>query len=286
MNTIVITIVILALVAITLIIGVLIAIQKKNEKGIKKQLQDLEIEKNKIDSMPIVPELTKIESLNKNGKLEAMYNNWKDRLDVIRTNQIPKITDMLLDADYSLSKQDYKSTIYKIAKLEMEIYKVRTNSDFLLNEIKEITTSEERNRAIITNLKSKYRDLYQRYSKSKESFGEVVESIDLQFENIAKRFEEFEQAMEDNEFTDIPNIVKSIDELLKHMDNILEEVPSIYLMTSNILPKKIEEASRMFEEMVKEGYPLDYLNVEYNINEANKKISDISDRAKMLNIEV
>lgn len=285
MNTIVITIVILALVAITLIIGVLIAIQKKNEKGIKKQLQDLEIEKNKIDSMPIVPELTKIESLNKNGKLEAMYNNWKDRLDVIRTNQIPKITDMLLDADYSLSKQDYKSTIYKIAKLEMEIYKVRTNSDFLLNEIKEITTSEERNRAIITNLKSKYRDLYRRYSKSKESFGEVVESIDLQFENIAKRFEEFEQAMEDNEFTDIPNIVKSIDELLKHMDNILEEVPSIYLMTSNILPKKIEEASSMFEEMVKEGYPLDYLNVEYNINEANKKISDISDRAKVLNIE-
>ena len=163
-STIVISMILLTIFAIIMIISVLLLIQRKNYSKVKKRLSNLEIEKNKIDSMPIIPELSKIESLNKNGKLETMYNNWKDRLDVIRTNQIPKITDMLLDADYSLSKQDYKSTIYKIAKLEMEIYKVRTNSDFLLNEIKEITTSEERNRALITNLKAIYRDLYKKFS--------------------------------------------------------------------------------------------------------------------------
>ena len=284
-STIVITIILLTIIAIILIIGVLLAIQKKNHMDVKKKLANLEIEKNKIDSMPIVPELTKIESLNKNGKLEAMYNNWKDRLDVIRTNQIPKITDMLLDADYSLSKQDYKSTIYKIAKLEMEIYKVRTNSDFLLNEIKEITTSEERNRAVITNLKSIYRDLYKKFSDSKESYGDVAESIELQFENIAQRFENFENHMEDNDFAEVPKVVKSIDELLKHMTNIIEEMPSIYLMTSSVLPKKIKEASEEYESMKNTGYPLDYLNVEYNITEANKKINDIKEKSKELNIE-
>ena len=282
MNTIVISVVLLSIVTMILVIGVLVAIQKKNEKGIKKQLENLEIEKNKIDSIPIVPELTKIESLNKNEKLDAMYNNWKERLDVIRTNQIPKITDMLLDADYSLSKQDYKSTIYKIAKLEMEIYKVRTNSDFLLNEIKEITSSEERNRAIITNLKSKYRDLYQKYNEDKGSFGDVVESIDLQFENIAKRFETFETTMENNDYTEIPNIIKSLDEMLKHMENVIQEMPSIYLMTSSILPKKIDQAMEEYNTMVEEGFPLDYLNVEYNVEEAKKKISDIKDRSKVL----
>ena len=44
--------------------------------------------------------------------------------------------------------------MYKIAKLEMEIYKVRASSAFLLNEIKDITNSEERNRGSITKLKS------------------------------------------------------------------------------------------------------------------------------------
>ena len=284
-STILMTMILFTIIAIILIIGVLYAIQRKNYSKVKKRLSNLEIEKNKIDSMPIIPELTKIESLNKNGKLETMYNNWKDRLDVIRTNQIPKITDMLLDADYSLSKQDYKSTIYKIARLEMEIYKVRTNSDFLLNEIKEITTSEERNRAIITNLKSIYRDLYKKFSESKDSLGDIKELIELQFENIAKRFELFENSMEENDFANVPSIVKSVDDLLKHMTNIVEEMPSIYLMATSVLPKKIKEAQNEYNMMVENGYPLDYLNVEYNITEANKKIDDIIARAHELNIE-
>ena len=284
-STIVMTMILITILAIILIIGILLAIQKKNYSDVKKQLAKIEIEKNKIDSMPIVPELTKIESLNKNGNLETMYNKWKERLDVIRTNQIPNITDMLLEADYSLSKKDYKSTIYQIAKLEMEIYKVRTNSDFLLNEIKEITTSEERNRTIVTNLKSIYRDLYQKFNSSKESYGECYDSIELQFENIAKKFESFESAMEANEFEQVNKIVKTIDELLKHMTNIIEEMPSIYLLTSTVLSKKIEEAENEYKEMISVGYPLDYLNVEYNIEEANKKIEDIKERCKVLDIE-
>jgi len=271
--------------AVILIVTVLVLIQKNKSIGIKKQLSKLEVEKNKIDSTPIIPELTKIESLVKNEKLETMYNKWKDRLDVIRTNQIPKITDMLLDANYSLSQQDYKDTIYKIAKLEMEIYKVRTNSEFLLNEIKEITTSEERNRAIVTTLKGKYRDLYDRFKENKSEFGEYSEPIDLQFENIATRFETFETLMENNEYTEVPGVVKSIDEMLKHMEIVIEELPSIYLMATNILPKKINDINKEYTSMTKEGYPLDYLNVEYNIEEANKKIDDIKDRANVLNLE-
>lgn len=284
-DTIIMSIVALVLLGAIAIVTALVFIQKRKTQKIQKQLNKLEIEKNEIDSTPIIPELTKVESLVKNEKLETMYNKWRERLDVIRTNQIPKITDMLIDANYSLSQQDYKDTIYKIAKLEMEIYKVRTNSEFLLNEIKEITTSEERNRAIITNLKSKYRDLYEKYKETKDGFGSYATPVDLQFENIANRFETFEATMENSEFTEIPNIVKSIDEMIKHMTVVIEELPSIYLMVTNVLPKKIENVLKEYNRMVDDGYPLDYLNVEYNVEEANKKIDDIKDRANVLNLE-
>ena len=264
---------------------VLVVLQNRKNKKIKIQLDKLEIEKNKIDSTPIIPELSKIESYLKNDKLEAMYNKWKDRLDVIRTNQIPKITDMLLEADYSLSKMDYKSTLYKIAKLEMEIYKVRTNSEFLLNEIKEITSSEERNRAIITKFKTMYRELFQKFSDSRGEFGEIADTVELQFENIAKRFEEFERGMENSEFLEVTSVINAIDEMLKHMTIVVEEIPSIYLMATSVLPKKIAAAEEEYKRLVEEGYPLDYLNVEYNIEEANKKISDILDRSRVLNLE-
>jgi len=285
MDTVILMVISLFIAAIVLIVTVLFLITRSKNNKYKKELDKLEIEKNKLDSVPIVPELSKIENYLNNQKLEAMYNKWKDRLDVIRSNQIPKITDMLLEADYSLSQKDYKSTIYKIAKLEMEIYKVKTNSDFLLNEIKEITSSEERNRALITKLKVSYRELYEKFVKEKDSYGEVAEPIELQFENIAKRFEDFEAVMETDEFTEVTGIIKAIDEMIKHMNNIIEEIPSIVLLCTQVLPKKIRQVVLEYNRMIDDGYPLDYLNIEYNIEEANKKIKDIYERSKVLNIE-
>ena len=91
--------VLITIVAALLIIIILNAIQKRKIKKIKKELDRLEVEKNMLDSSPVIPELSKIESINRNEKLEAMYENWKNRLNEIRTNQIPKITDMLLEVD-------------------------------------------------------------------------------------------------------------------------------------------------------------------------------------------
>ena len=213
------------------------------------------------------------------------YSGWKTRLEDIKDNQIPKISDLLLDAEYSMKQADYKNTMLKIAKLEMEIYKVRTSSQFLLNEIKQITTSEEKNRGIITILKAKYRTLFQKYTETKGEFGEIAKSVDLQFENISKKFEDFEKAMENNDYMEVTNIIKAIDEMLEHMEVILEEVPVIVIMATNILPKKIKEVEKTYKEMEKKGYPLDYLNVEYNIEEANKKIIDVMDRTRVLNLE-
>ena len=268
-----------------LIIITLNVMRSVNNKKFQKRLEQLEIEKNKIDSAPITPELSKIESYMKNDKLEVMYSGWKTRLEDIKNNQIPKISELLIEAEFTLKQSDYKSTMLKIAKLEMEIYKVRTNSEFLLNEIKEITDSEEKNRAIIIKLKAKYRTLFQKYNETKPEFGEIAKSVDLQFENISKKFENFEQAMDNKDYMEVTNIIKSIDDMLKHMQIVIDEVPAIVIMAKNILPNKIKEVEKTYDEMKKKGYPLDYLNVEYNIEEANKKIVDVMDRTRVLNLE-
>ena len=166
---------------VIIVVIVLNLLQNNRNKKYKTILDKLEVEKNVIDSTPISSEISKIKTFLKNDKLDNNLNNWEERFKDIRTNQIPKITDMILEADYSLKQQDYKSTVFKIAKLEMEIYKVRTNAEILLDEIKEITSSEERNRAIIIKFKTLYRELYDKFDKNKLEYGEISNSIILQF---------------------------------------------------------------------------------------------------------
>jgi len=271
--------------AAILIVVILNLIQGKKNNKIKHELENLDKEKNIIESMPITNELAKIEALNRNEKLNALYNEWKDRLNGIKVNQIPKITDMLLEADFALQQMDYKNTAYKIAKIEMELYKVKASSSNLLDEIKVITSSEEKNRNIITKLKHTYRELYQNFQDNKNEFGEVTKSVELQFENIANRYDDFEKCMENNQYEDVEGIINAIEEMQEHMKIVLDEVPGIVLTATNVVPKKIAEVSRIHQTMTEEGYPLDYLNIEYNVLESNKKIDDIIARTKVLNLE-
>ena len=125
-----------------LVIAVLNFMQSRKNKKFKRTLEKLEIEKNKLATSPIVPELAKVEAFLNNDKLKELYDEWTKRLNQIKEVQIPKLSDLILDAEYSLSQMDYKSTMYKIAKLEMELYKVRTSSEFLFGEIKNLTSKE------------------------------------------------------------------------------------------------------------------------------------------------
>ncbi len=267
------------------VIVMLVFAKKRRRNKYRKMLDKLEYEKNQIASAPVGPELAKVESYLKNEKLESLYTDWQDRLTDIRETKIPKLTDMLVDAEYAISGADYKSAMYKIAQLEMEVYKVRTTSDILLDEIKELTSSEERNRAIITKLKTKYRELYELFTDRKAEYGDMAEPIELQFENISRRFEDFEYIMEKNEYEEVKDIVKAIQTMLNHIEVIIEEMPSVVLIGEGILPKKIKEIKTIYDKMVELGYSLDYLNVDFNINEANNKIKDILDRAKVLDLE-
>ena len=282
-----ITLIGITIIVITIIsvISVLYAIRSAKNKGYKKQIEKLDIEKNKIVSTPIVPELSKIETYRKNEKIETMYKEWNKRLSDIRDVQIPKITDMILEADYCLSQRDYKSTLYKIAKLEMEIYKVRTNAEFLLDDIKDITTSEERSRKVITKYKKEYRELYDKFKESENDYADIAETVNLQFGAIAHKFEEYEDILDSNRYNEVDNTVNTIEDMLKHMTIVIDEMPQIVLMAENILPKKIKEVLENYEKLKKQGYTLDYLNVEYNVSEANKKINDILERAKMLDMK-
>jgi len=266
------------------VIGLLNFIQSRKNKKIKRTLEKLEIEKNKLATSPIVPELAKVESFLNNDKLKELYDEWTKRLAQIKEVQIPKLSDLILDAEYSLSQMDYKSTMYKIAKLEMELYKVRTNSDFLFGEIKDLTTSEERSRTTITGYKARYRTLYEKFLASKGEYGKYEEKVNNQFMVIAKRFEDFEKMMDNNEYTEVTPVLNIIDELLNHIEVVVEEVPSITLMVNSILPNRIKETQNIYNIMVSDGYPLDYLNIEYNINEVNKKLEEIKDRTNKLDM--
>ena len=272
------------IIAVILVTVVLVLLSKHKYKKLRQEVETLDKEKNLIASTPVLSELAKVESIVKNDKMEEKYKNWQKRFEVIKDEKVNLINDMINELDISTSQKHYKNVDQKLAKVEMEIYKVRESANELLGEIKEITVSEEKYRSIVTKLKAKYRKLMNEFTTHKDDYEEIQEAIELQFENIEKRFLDFEHRMEKNEYDEVVHIVKALDTMIDHMGIVVVEVPKLVLMAQKLIPKRIEEILATSKEMIDNGYNLEYLNIEYNMEECNKNINTIMDRIRVLNL--
>ena len=273
------------LIVIILIIVLIVVLKKKRKNYYLKLCKNLDTEKNLIGSTPVLLELSKLEPIIKNEKMEEKYQKWQDEFAYIKDEELPKIDDLLIELDTLIDKKEYNLAKSKISKCEIGLYKAKERANYLLDQIKEITLSEEKYRNIITKLKTKYRELNKEYQDHKNLYEEMAEAIELQLENIEKRFLEFETAMDQNQYTDVVHIVKALDTMIEHMEIVISEVPDLLLMCKQMVPKRIKEIEDTKEKMENDGYPLDFLSIDDNMAEAKKNVSVILDRIKVLNLE-
>lgn len=282
-----ITLVIISFVVVFIIAVILLFVLSgsKKKKKYNDQLNELERNKNLIISASILSELNKVESLINNDALKLMFEDWKFRFKEIKDQEVPHITDALLELDDFITFKKAPEIENKMATIELEIYYVKMRARFLLDEIREITLSEEKNREIVTKLKTEYRETLSKYRQNYDEYKEVNQPIELQIENIDKLFSAFEVAMDNNSYTEVGKIVKAMKDTIGNLKIIIEEAPTIIMMSKSIIPKKMEDITNIYKKMTKDSYILDYLNIEYNITETEKKLTDVLSRLNVLNVE-
>lgn len=270
---------------IILIYILTIIIKNKKKKEILFNVDRLTTEKNLIISSSLITELSKANKLINNKKIASEVEEWKKRFDDIEKNDMPKLTDKLIEVENYILEKNYAEAHRSLNKAEKSIFYVKAKSIKLLNEIKELTESEERNREAITKLKSIYREVVFKYNKNKNDYMDVSSRIELQFENIDKLFSAFEVAVQNSEYDELGKIVKALDDMIHNISIVIEEAPTIAIMATMVLPKKMKDIKSLATKMTREGYNLEYLNIDYNIEETNKKIAEIMDRLYVLNLQ-
>ncbi len=260
-------------------------IRYKKKKNIMSTLDKLNTEKNLIISSALITELDKAENLANNKKIQVDVENWKKRFEEIEKVDMPFLTDELVDAETSCDNKNYDEANDTLLNAERDIYHVKAKASKLINEIKDLTESESRNREVVTKLKSLYREIVFKYNKNKNDYDGVNSRIELQFENIDKLFSAFEVAVINKNYSEFGKIVKALDDMINNINIVIEEAPTILLISRMILPKKMKDIQVNAEKLKREGYNIEYLNLEYNIEETNKKINEILDRLKVLNLQ-
>ncbi len=270
--------------AVILIIVTIVIIKGNQNKKYKKEIEELDVKKNNLIGVPVLSEITKVKELIKTDNLKNKLDDWDNTFTTIRDEKIPELTDLISEADFLIDRKDYKQAIRKIANVEIEINSLKKKTDHLLEEVRLITNSEERNRALITKLKIVYREDQNKFERSKKEYGVIADYLEKEIDNIDDLFAKFEKAMDNNDYVSVEKKINLLDDKITKLGKLLEDIPTIVLMATVLVPNKIDEAITYYYRMKRDGYPLDYLNVEYNIKEIKNKIDNIIENLKKLEL--
>ena len=221
MNKVTAIIALIFIIIMVLLYIVKLIIKSKNKKNISITIDKLTTEKNMIISANLITELSKAGKLVNNKKIENQVNDWKKRFEDIEKNDLPMLTDELIEAENFSMNKDIEGAYIALEKCEKDIMLVEAKATSLLNEIRELTESEERNREAVTKLKSIYREIVFKYNKNKSDYQNVSSRIELQFENINKLFSAFELAMENNVYSEVGKIVKALDDTIGNLKVVI-----------------------------------------------------------------
>lgn len=278
------------IIAIAVIVFIVLSIlivrrmRKKTRDKLLNRVNELEIKKNTLDSMPVMIELAKIEDIAKSEQLEEKISEFKIRYQEVKEVRLKKANDLIVEMDVSIEKKNIKEYIDNYSDASIALDEAEYSINNILDEINEIASYEEKYRDIITKLKAKYRYLEHTYTEKETMFGDLKDVIKMQFENIAKRFNDFDKVMDEKLYNEIVLVVKSIDTMIDNLDVVIKEVPDILLLLNDLIPGRIKDLKEEYSKMVEEGYPLGYLNFDNNISDIEKRENDILTRAKVLNI--
>ena len=285
MSNIVLIIITTLLLATILIFITHLITRRKSTKIYKNKISELDIEKNQLINVKILSEITKVRALVKTDNLKKKLEDWDSTFNKIKDKMLPELTDEISEVDFLVDKYDFKGAIRKMASIEMKIDKLRRQSQKLIEEIQIITNSEERNRALITKLKVEYRELQSKFNNNEKEYGDLVKILKKEFKKTDEKFIKFESAMDNNDYVEVEKIIESLENKLNWLKEILESIPTILLMATVLIPGKIEETKLQYSRMIRDGFPLDYLKVDYNIEEINKKVKLILSNVEKLELD-
>lgn len=268
-----------------LLIVVLLVLQNKRRKKFKHTIEELDYEKNKLIGVPILSELSKVRDLVKTDDLKQKLNEWDETFKDIKEGKIDTLTDLITEADFMIDRKDYQNALKKIAYIEILLESLKKKTESLLEEVKVITKSEERNRSIITKLKAIYRECESKYERTKKDYGPLSDSIESFLKSIDSGFKKFESYMDKNDYVSVEKLVISLEKDINTLKDFLDKAPDLVLIATLMIPNKIEETKTLYFRMQRDGFPLDYLNIEYNIKEIQNKVTAIIEQMKTFNLE-
>jgi septation ring formation regulator len=273
-----------AMFILLLITGVMIYIYMYRKK-LYQEIERLESWKMAIMNRPVTDELSKVKQLNMTGQTEELFERWRNSWDEIVGSQLPDIEEKLFDIEEALDKHRYKQAKEMMRQVEQMLRKAEEEIQIILQELQELVGSEEKNRTEIEELKEIYRNVKKTLLAHRHTFGQAGQKLEQKVEEMKGKFQSFEELTKSGNYLDAREVVLSLRNELNALSQMLEDIPELLAECQTVIPAQFVEILEGYQEMLEQGYILEHIQVEKEIESKRQKVAQYMEMIAELEVE-
>jgi septation ring formation regulator len=254
-------------------------------KKLYQEIERLESWKIAIMNRPLTDELSKVKQLNMTGQTEELFERWRNQWDEIVASQLPDIDEKLLDVEEYLDKYRYKKAKEILREIERLLRKAEEDIQVILQELQKLIGSEEKNRVEIEELKVIYRDVKKTLLAHRHTFGQAEPKLELKMEEMQERFRSFDELTKSGSYLAAREVVLSLRTELERFLQMLLDIPQLLTECQTVIPAQLAEILEGYQEMLEQGYILDHIQVEKEVETKRRKLEEYMEMIGELGIE-
>lgn len=253
-------------------------------KGIYSEVDRLEALKIEMMNRSIVDEMSKVKDLKMTGQAEKLFEEWRKEWDEIITSQLPEVEELLFDAEDYADKYRFKKAKSILAHIEAVLNAVDESIDKIISEINELVTSEKRNRVEIEEVKQHFKKAKKTLIAHGHLFGKSHEKLEAKLYKIAQELKRFDVETDEGNYLAAREILLLQKEELDTLLLKIDEIPKLLTDCQTTIPNQINELTEGYNEMLQQGYHLEHIQIEQEINTMNNQLEGF--RSQLTDTEI
>ncbi|WP_099351973.1 septation ring formation regulator EzrA [Fredinandcohnia onubensis] len=256
-----------------------------SRKKIYKDVDRLEAWKIDMMNRPVTDEIAKVKELNMTGQTEELFERWRKQWDEIVTVALPDVEELLFDAEDLADKYRFGKAKRVLAQIEAILNDAESNIAIILEELKDLVGSEEKNRVEVDELNQQYRELKKNLLAHRHTFGRAEKQLEMNLEGVYGKFKEFEEATTNGNYFEAREIVLLIKDALSVTKQQMDEIPHLLHECQSSIPNQLNEVSEGYIQMEEEGYSLGHHQIEKEIERMREQLSQYISLIEELKLE-
>ena len=284
-------IVTIIIVSVLILAGVIVLLYFSvfSKLSIKKQARDLcgRFEREHAllfgDVLAYVRRLETISTMNlvyveEYATWSSSFKNVRDSMDALAQATSNSVKDLLTDRRFKELKNYLPSAKKTIGEYEDKV-------EALYKGLKDKFAVEENVSSLSLRCKESFRQVKQEFYLKSTDLSILTSSFDLLFKKVSDLLDEADAHIENARYEEAESIYKNkIAPVVSKVRTVIKALPNICIQITNLLPDKINSLSERYEQMVKDGYPLNHIMLRKTISDMNEELDAIVAQVKTLNV--